>query len=107
MSKNRYFAEIDKNNNILRVIVAESLEFCQEFLGGYLWVESIDGVTGPHGASRGGTYDTDRNYFYPRKEFDSWIWDWDVENWVSPTPRPSDEYTYWNEETLEWVLPEV
>jgi hypothetical protein len=37
----RYFAEIDSSNIVTRVIVADSLEWCQEALGG-TWIETAD-----------------------------------------------------------------
>jgi hypothetical protein len=37
----RYFAEVDKNNIVARVIVAHDIEWCQEALGG-TWIETAD-----------------------------------------------------------------
>jgi hypothetical protein len=37
----RYFAEIDSNNIVTRVIVAHDIEWCQETLGG-TWIETAD-----------------------------------------------------------------
>ena len=43
----------------------------------------------------------------PKKPFESWIWDSEVERWKSPTDYPDDgEFYIWDEENQNWALSE-
>jgi len=54
-------------------------------------------------ASKGYTYDEQRDAFIQPKMFDSWILDEDTCFWVPPIPYPPDRYKYrWNEEIKNW-----
>jgi len=56
-------------------------------------------------ASKGYTYDENRDAFIPPKPFNSWILNEDTCNWNAPIPYPNDENEYiWNEATLSWDL---
>jgi hypothetical protein len=60
MDKN--FAEIDENNKVIRVIIAESKEWCELNLKG-TWVETIDnGIENPR-ANIGDIYNPLTNEF--------------------------------------------
>jgi hypothetical protein len=101
------FAEIDSNNIVLRVIVAESKEWCQETLGG-IWLETFTDRSQRYNyAGIGFTYDEDRDAFIPPKPFDSWILDEATCLWEAPVAYPEDGESYtWNEETQEWTAVE-
>lgn len=100
----RRFAEINAAGLVLRVIVAESLEWCEENLKGN-WVETFkDGSERFNYASAGYRYDEEKDAFIPPKIFNSWILDESVYQWKPPTPMPDDGYFYsWNEETISWI----
>jgi len=56
-------------------------------------------------ASKGYTYDEDRDAFIPPKPFNSWILDEQTCRWNAPTPYPNDENRYkWNEQNQSWDL---
>jgi len=69
----RYWAEIDSNNEVLRVVVCDTLEWLQDNLGG-TWIETCD----PYSEQKGGCvrycgcgwkYDPDRpEKFAPPEE---------------------------------------
>jgi hypothetical protein len=67
------FAEIDSDNIVIRVIVADSLEWVEETLGG-VWLETFKDGTRGHMAGIGYTYDADRDAFIPPQPFPSWVW---------------------------------
>lgn len=112
-----YFAEIDENNVVLRVIVAE-----QDFIDSgdvgkpSNWVETDYGAQ--YGESEvqgkeplrknyagvGYTYDRDRDAFIPPKEFDSWILDEQKCVHVAPKDYKKDGKRYfWDEQIQDWV----
>ena len=44
--------------------------------------------------------------YFPKKIFDSWIWDDDLNSWVPPVPSPNiGQPMHWDEETLSWIFP--
>jgi len=45
------------------------------------------------------------NQFRSLRPYPSWIWDKEKKNWISPTPMPeNDNFYYWDEEILNWVV---
>lgn len=105
-----HWAEIDKNNIVLRVTVGdnndpagdEGYSWLIENLGG-TWIKtSYNGKIRGKFAAIGDKYDLEKDVFIPEKPFPSWIYD-GIE-WVAPVEHPSDNKIYaWNEETLSWV----
>ena len=115
-----HFAELDENNNVLRVIVvhnnelldennmeqeSKGIEFCNSLFGGN-WVKtSYNGTIRKNFASVGYRYDSHRDSFIPPKPYDSWILDEDTFRWVSPVPYPNDGRMYvWSEDILTWIV---
>jgi hypothetical protein len=99
-----YFAQIDKNNIVINVVKADSIEWCENNLTGTCEETKIDGSIRKNYAGIGYTYDEDRDAFIPPKPFDSWLLDEDTCNWNPPVPYPNDDKMYtWNEETISWV----
>lgn len=117
----RYWAELDDNNVVLRVIVAEEHEV-QE-LGG-TWLETFQGrqivVPGQpavprsmHFASVGDIYSEQYDTFIKPKPNNSYVFDETELIWVPPLPYPSDngtivdgkERTYvWNDDEETWDI---
>lgn len=111
-----HFAQIDENNIVVRVIVAE-----QDFIDSGLvgdpskWIQtSYNTVEGTHlmgkeplrknYAGTGYQYDPIRDAFIPPKLYPSWILDEDKCVFVPPFPPPSDGRDYkWDEATISWV----
>lgn len=117
-----HFAEIDKDNIVQRVIVAEQ-DFIDSGAVGDAsnWVQTSYNTRGgvhyapnsdePDGgvalrknyAGLGYTYDQTRDAFIPPKPFSSWGLNEETCNWDSPTPYPDDEKAYhWDEDTTSW-----
>lgn len=111
-----HFAEIDENNVVLRVIVAE-----QDFIDSGAvgdpsrWIKtSYNTLAGKH--MQGGTplrknyagigymYDAQRDAFIPpRPEYESWILNEETCLWEPPVPYPTDgEFYIWEEALQEW-----
>ena len=100
-----HFAEVDENNNVVNVIVAEQ-DFIDSLPDADSWVQtSYNTRGGKHydpetGLEDGGvalrknyagigyTYDTTRDAFIPPKRFASWILNEDSCLWDSPEPMP-------------------
>ena len=121
-----HFAELDENNNILRVVViadedcqnsdgnedeATGIAFCQSLFEGGTWKQtSYNGNMRANFAGVDGVYDSDNDVFIPPKIYDSWVlntttWDWDA-----PVDYPSTDtigllYS-WDEEAGNWALEE-
>jgi len=117
-----HFAELNENNEVLRVIVVandvlldeqgveqESLgvAFCENLFGGTWKQTSYNGNFGKNFAGVGFTYDSGRNAFIPPKRFASWVLNETTCTWEAPVAMPVSSgetrvmYT-WNEETTSW-----
>ena len=113
-----HFAQIDNNNIVTQVIVAE-----QDFINSgavgdpSMWIQtSYNTFAGEHRnggtplrknyAGIGYTYDSSRDAFIPPKPaFDSWRLNEDTCLWEAPTPYPTDGKAYeWNELGRVWQL---
>ena len=102
-----HFAEINSDNQVLRVIVVadehetNGTEWCQNLLGG-TWVQtSYNNRIRKQYAGIGFTYDPDADVFVAPQPYPSWTLD-SNHDWQPPTPKPEGDYS-WNEEELEWV----
>ena len=119
-----HFAEIDKNNIVKRVIVAE-----QDFIDSGAvgdssnWIQTSYNTRGgihytpdsdePDGgialrknfAGIGYIYDSDKDAFYQPQPYPSWLLNEDSCQWESPVSYPDDGSNYnWNEENQSWDL---
>ena len=110
-----HFAQIDDNNVVIGVIVAE-----QDFIDSGVvgnpskWIQtSYNTLKGIHKLSGtplrknfagvGDTYDSTRDAFIPAKLYPSWVLDEDTCTWVAPVARPTGDNLYrWDESSLSW-----
>lgn len=108
-----HFAQLDESNTVLRVIVADSQEWCVQNLGGR-WLQTSYNTSGgvhiqggtafrKNYAGSGYTYDEARDAFIPPQPFPSWTLNEESCNWEPPTPKPEGLYV-WDEASLAWVL---
>lgn len=107
-----HYAELNENNEVIRVIVAET-DFVATLPG--IWVQTSYNTYGgvhPEGrplrknfAGIGYTYDPDMDAFIPPKPYPSWILNTDTCWWEPPVPYPTDSETLmeWNEGEVNWV----
>lgn len=116
-----FFAEIDENNLVLRVLVIprEQSERGQDYLANDLdlggrWIQTCPKTL--HNIHSGGgtplrknyagaeyTYDVERDAFIPPKPYPSWILDEQICDWTSPVPHPTAfGFWIWDEESLSW-----
>lgn len=116
-----HFAQLNKNNTVIQVIVvnnsdildentqeseAVGIAFCQQLFGADTrWVQtSYNSNIRKNYAGIGYTYDSQRDAFIPPKPYDSWVLDEAICQWQPPVPMPSDGQLYaWNEVTVSWV----
>jgi hypothetical protein len=111
-----HFAQIDENNIVTNVIVAE-----QDFIDSGAvgdpskWIQtSYNTQAGEH--KLGGTplrknyagigyiYDATRDAFIPPQPFASWVLNEDTCLWDAPVAMPTDDKLYsWDEPTTSWV----
>lgn len=107
-----HYAELDENNIVIRVIVAEQ-DFISTIPG--TWVQtSYNTHAGVHPEGKplrknfagiGYTYDVVLDAFIPPKPYSSWLLDEATCTWYPPTPYPegnADTYI-WNEELQQWI----
>lgn len=115
-----HFAELDNDNNVLKVIVVDNkdildengneseevgISFCQNLLGGIWKQTSYNGNFRKNYAGIGFKYDQDRDAFIPPKTFSKWVLNEDTCLWDPPIPYPSDGERYtWNDESGEWEV---
>lgn len=106
-----HFAEINDEGVVLRVIVADTKEWCEANLGGE-WVQtSYNTYAGEH---KLGGIPLHKNFagigcifdgigFHSPQPFPSWVLNPDTYLWEAPVPKPEGLYWNWNEENQEWV----
>lgn len=123
-----HFAEIDKNNKVLRVIVINNSDlldndgnesedigrqFCSDLLGG-VWVQTSYNTRAnvhllqgtpfrKNYAGAGMLYDSFRDAFILPKPYESWNLNEDTCQWEPPTPMPTEGFWAWNEDSLTWI----
>ena len=108
-----HWAEIDKNNKVIRVLVGdnndpngdEGYQWLLHNLGG-TWVKtSYNRTIRKNYAGIGDTYDEDRDAFIAPKPYNSWVLDENTCVWNAPTPLPVEEGKAfkWDESILAWV----
>lgn len=105
----RYFAELDKNSVVKRVIVAEP-EFVQKLQEekGTKWVETtpdpMHDIGCKHYAGIGCTYMEDLKAFVAPQPFKSWTLNKETALWEAPVPYPKEGVYIWDEKSKTWVL---
>jgi hypothetical protein len=99
-----YFAQLDENNIVTQVIVAD--QAFVDSIGG-TWQETFMDAAKKY-AGIGDTYDATRDAFISPKPYESWLLDEKTCQWESPIPMPQDENFYtWNEKQLNWEIENV
>lgn len=128
-----HFAEINKNNIVIRVLVTdnndpngdEGYKWLIDNLGG-TWIKTsyntLGGIHYTNGqpsedqskalrknyAGIGFIYDADMDAFIPPKPFDSWVLNLETAEWESPIEYPTNGQKYnWNESIVNWELVET
>jgi hypothetical protein len=106
-----HWAEIDSNNQVLRVLVGdnndpvgdEGYQWLVDNLGG-TWIKtSYNANIRKNFAGIGFSYDQTRDAFIPPKPFESWLLDEDTCQWKAPTPIPTEGIWQWDEATTSWI----
>ena len=118
-----HFAELDKDNKVLRVIVVDNAvcsdakgvesevigqAFCQQLFGADTrWVQtSYNGSKRFNYAGEGFTFDEANDAFIAPQPYPSWALNAKFQ-WEAPTPYPDDGKMYvWDEPTTAWALVE-
>ena len=96
-----HFAEIDENNIVVRVLVAEQ-DFIVTMPG--RWVQtSYNNHIRKQYAGIGYSYDPAADVFVAPQPFLSWVLDENYD-WQPPIPCPGDGF-FWSEEGQQWKQP--
>lgn len=96
----RYFAEVDANDVVLRVIVAEP-EFISTMTG--KWIETfIDGGARKNYAGPGHKHDKTDDAFFEPAPYQSWVLDKSNYKWKAPKEKPTDAEYDWDESKQDW-----
>lgn len=112
-----HFAELNENNEVLRVVVVHNanllneqgqeseqkgIDFCVDLFGGR-WVQtSYNGTMRKNYAGIGYTYDPVNDWFTAPQPYPSWTLDENAQ-WQAPVAYPTDKKFYsWDETTLSW-----
>lgn len=117
-----YFAEVDRNNVVLRVLYIDDVHEHrgEEFLSydlslGGSWKQTSYNTRGgvhilggtpfrKNYAGIGFIYNKELDAFIPPKPYASWVLDQETCLWNAPLPIPNDEKTYeWDEGSSSWV----
>lgn len=100
-----HWAEIDENNIVIRVIVADSKEWCETNLGGQ-WKRTYYNTPGHVYAGIG--YEWYHDNFRASQPFPSWSFDPETWQWIPPVPYPRDDAPgvsrVWIEDTQTWAV---
>ena len=101
-----HFAEINSDNIVQRVIVAEQNFINSGAVGdSFNWVQtSYNGNFRKNYAGKGYTYDKVRDAFIAPQPYPSWTLVEATCRWESPIPYPTDDKLYtWDEDTTNWI----
>jgi len=102
-----YFAEINSDSIVQRVIVADQAFIDSGVVGeSSSWVEtSEDSNLRKNYAGIGYTYDTARDAFIAPQPFPSWAFSEETCQWVCPVAHPADgKGPYmWDDDVSNWV----
>lgn len=115
-----HFAELDSNNNVLRVIVVNNadivdengqeseqkgIDFCKSLFGGEWKQTSYNGNFRKNYAGIGYTFNADLDAFISPQPYASWVLNQSTCQWGAPVPMPTDGQQYsWDEATTSWVV---
>jgi hypothetical protein len=113
-----HFAELNQNNEVLRVVVVDNRDtsdasgverehigqaHLEKILGGVWRQTSYNATMRKNYAGVGYTYDSQRDAFVPPKPFASWVLNETTCQWQAPVTMPQDGKMYaWNEQTTSW-----
>lgn len=107
-----HFAQIDKDNIVIQVLVTdnndvngdEGYQWLIDNLGG-TWIKtSYNGTIRKNFAGVGFYYDEVLDAFIPPKPYSSWTLDEESVVWTPPIERPDSELSYdWDEQSQSWV----
>jgi hypothetical protein len=103
-----HWAELDKNNKVIRVLVGDNNDPAGD--EGYQWlIDNLGGtwiktsynskIRGTY-AGIGYFYNSDEDIFVTPQPYPSWIRQGSF--WNSPIPKPIEGSWYWDEENLMW-----
>jgi hypothetical protein len=116
----RYFAELDSENRVLRVIVVRSARYAKKLAGGLHWVETFMNRPDKNYCGRGWIWDNKRKNFYPPMpdctgyylDEEKLLWKpnetHDLSHHLPPDTKPSvmitsDNKIYrWNNNLIRW-----
>ncbi len=113
-----YYAELDKNNYVLRVICVsdkhcydennsfdENLgsKWCSNELGGRWIRTSYTGEFRKNYAGIGDYYDEKRDAFITELSYEGWIFDEEKCQWVPPIPKPNIVHCVWDQNLGKWI----
>ena len=100
-----HFAELDENNIVKRVVVADPNFMQSGALGDPArFVEtSEDGSKRKNYAGIGYTYDTKKDAFIPPRKYKSWKLNEETCRWEAPITKP-EQPSVWEEKTKSWKL---
>lgn len=117
-----HFAELDKNNIVLRVVVIDTKDnsdangvekeyigaaFCERLFGGTWKQTSYNGNIRKKFAGIGDSYDENLDAFIPPKPYPSWTLNETSGEWEPPVPMPEGKYySNWDEKTKQWIVKE-
>lgn len=109
-----YFAELDQNNVVLRVVAVadevsqteeEGIAWCVDFFGGGTWKQTWkDGGKRVNYATIDSAYNPSLDIFLPIKPFPNFIINPEGDSWIPPVPYPTDGAEYvWYYPLEKWV----
>jgi len=111
-----HFAELDNNNNVIRVIVLDNVleaageQWCHDNLGGHWKQTSYNKSFRKNYAGIGMKYDPVRDAFIGSQPFPSWVFNEETCLYDPPVPYPVQdmEHPYkWDEATLNWIIDDL
>ena len=99
------FAEINSENLVIAVIVAENISDCKLSMNGVRFIETFSDGTNGQDAGMGFSWNEEHQIFCQPQLYSSWTLDNNLQ-WQPPTPYPNDGCLWtWSEETLTWIDP--
>lgn len=97
------WCKIDSESVVREIIVfKDDVTPSMELPNGWQWIQKTNAIK--NNPCIEGTYDSERNAFIGKKNFESWILDEETCKWKAPVDVPEEQGNWvWDEEQQLWI----
>jgi len=102
----KYFAELNSENLVINVVVAENIDDCKLSINGTRFIQTYEDGTNGVRAGIGGTWNEEHQIFCTPQMYPSWILNTSTGRYEAPVASPSNipenSNVTWDEDNQRW-----